>query len=64
MIKQIFAWACILAAIAALIFGLNGSLERDAMVSFSLGALALLYGFALWSAIVTKRDPQPRKIKL
>ena len=59
MFKTIFASACILAAIAALLTGMNGNIDPKAMVVFSLAALGLFYTFALRSVIVATRDSPP-----
>ena len=63
MFKEIFAAAWILMAIGALFLGLNRRIDPAVMVVFSLVALGLFYGFALWTAIVNTRDPQPQTVK-
>jgi len=45
MFKTILAWAWIIAAMSVLFLGLNGSIDRAAMVISSLAALALFTVF-------------------
>lgn len=63
-VRTVLASAWILTALAALLFGLNGSIDPAVMVIFSLVALALLYAFALWTVLVNTRDSQPESFKL
>lgn len=63
MMKEILATAWILGAVAALILGLNGSIDPAAMVVFSLVALGLFYAFAVGTVIVSTRDPRPLMLK-
>jgi hypothetical protein len=51
MIKQLAASTWILTTTAAFILGLNGFIGPTVMVTFSLAALGVLYGFALWTVI-------------
>jgi len=59
MIKTIYAIAWFVVGIAAFISILAGSFGAAAMVVFSLIALGLFYGFALWSVTVNTREPHP-----
>ena len=62
MFKEIFASASILVAIAALLMGLNGALEPKIMAATSVGALILLYGFAIWP-VISKALPRMHTAK-
>lgn len=64
MFRTFFASVWILTTIAALLLGLNGSIDPAAMVIFSLVALALFYAFALWTVLVNTRDSQAESFKL
>lgn len=63
MFKTIFASAWILAAMGALLLGLNGSIDKTSMVFFSLVALVLFYGFALGTVMVRTRDTRQPSLK-
>ena len=58
MIKQIVASIWILATTAAVMLGLNGSIAPAVMVVFSLAALSMFYGFALWTVISQTRKTE------
>ena len=53
----VLAWFLLLASVLAAVF--TGTFDPLAMVVFSLVAVGLVYGFALWSVIYNTRDTQP-----
>ena len=56
MFKTILAWAWIIVTMSVLFLGLNGSIDRAAMVIFSLAALAMFFAFAMFTVFVNTRD--------
>ena len=56
MFKTILAWAWIIVTMTVLFLGLNGNIDRAAMVIFSLAALTMFFAFALFTVFVNKRD--------
>ena len=52
MFKTILAWAWIIVTMSVLFLGLNGSIDRAAMVIFSLAALTMFFAFALFTVFV------------
>lgn len=54
----VLAWFLLAASVLASVF--TGTFNPLAMVVFSLVAVGLVYGFALWSVIVNTRDTQPQ----
>jgi len=56
MFKTILAWAWIIVTMSVLFLGLNGSIDRAAMVIFSLAALTMFFAFALFSVFVNTHD--------
>ena len=57
--KKIYVLAWFLLAASVLVSVFTGTFDPLAMVVFSLVAVGLVYGFALWSVIVNTRDTQP-----
>jgi hypothetical protein len=60
MIKKFYVSAWFLLAAAVLISVFTGAFNPLAMVVFSLVAVGLVYGFAMWSVIVNTRDAPSR----
>ena len=60
MIKKFYVLAWFLLAASALISVFTGTVNPLAIVVFSLVAVGLVYGFALWSVIVKTRYTQPQ----
>ena len=58
MYRIILASVWIIAVMATLLLGLNGTIDPAALVTLSLLALALFYAFALRTVIVSTREPQ------
>lgn len=55
----VLAWFLLIAGAVVSVF--TGSFEPLRAVVFSLLAVGLVYGFALWSVIVNTRDKQPEQ---
>ena len=56
MFKTILAMLWIFGTMTVLFLGLNGSIDQASMVIFSLAALALFYGFALFTGFSNAGD--------
>ena len=56
MIKKFYVSAWFLLAAAALISVFTGAFNALAIVVFSLVAVGLVYGFALWSVMANTRE--------
>ena len=56
MFKTILAWAWIIVTMSILFLGLNGNIDRAAMMIFSLAALIMFFAFALFTVFVNTRD--------
>lgn len=54
--KQLYFLAWFLVVFAALVSFLTGNFGAVTLVAFSLIALGLVYGLALWSVITNTRD--------
>jgi hypothetical protein len=60
MRTQILAAVGFIGIAALLVLGFAGALHPAFMVGFSLSALGLFYGFALWTVIVNTSEPDRR----
>lgn len=56
MTKNLYVLAWFLLAAIVLVSALTGTLTPPALVVFSLAALGLVYGLALWSVIANTRE--------
>ena len=56
MFKTILAWAWIIVTMSILFLGLNGNIDRAAMMIFSLAVLIMFFAFALFTVFVTTPD--------
>jgi hypothetical protein len=61
MMKKFYVTAWFLLAAAVLVSAFTGTFNSLAVVVFSLVAVGLVYGFALWSVIVNTRDTQQQQ---
>jgi len=60
MLKNFYGLAWFLLAASVLISVFTGTFNPLGMIIFSLVAVGLIYGFALWAVIVNARDTQPQ----
>ena len=58
MMKKFYVLAWFLLAASVLVSVFTGTFNPLGVVIFSLVAVGLVYGFALWSVIVNTRDTQ------
>ena len=60
MIKKLYvlAWLLLLGSAAAAIF--KGTINELAMVAIAIIALGLIHALALWAALITPREAQPK----
>jgi hypothetical protein len=61
MMKKFYVTAWFLLAASVLVSAFTGTFNPLAVVVFSLVAVGLVYGFALWSVIVNRRDTQEQQ---
>ena len=61
MMTRILTAVGFIAIVTLLVLGFAGALHPAFMVGFSLSALGLFYGFALWTVIVNTSEPGHRE---
>ena len=59
--KKFYITAWFLLAASVLVSAFTGTINPLTVVVFSLVAVGLVYGFALWSVIVNRRDTQEQQ---
>ena len=57
--KKLYIWAWIALAAAVVVSGFTGTLDVEALLVYSLIALALFYSLALWTAVVNSPGLDP-----